>query len=36
MPAIVAMIQIAIFLVHFTEEPILFSISKGNDASAVI
>jgi len=36
MPAIVAMVQIAIFIVHFTEEPILFSIAKGNYASAAI
>ena len=34
MPAVISMIQIAAFLVHFTEEPIAFSIGKGDDASA--
>jgi len=35
MPAILAMIQISLFTMHWTEEPILFSILKGNDASAM-
>lgn len=34
MPAVISMIQIAAFLVHFTEEPIAFSIGKGDDESA--
>ena len=34
MPAVIAMIQIAFLLVHFTEEPIAFSIGKGDDESA--
>jgi hypothetical protein len=33
-PAVISMIQIAAFLVHFTEEPIAFSIGKGDDAAA--
>ena len=36
MPAIISMVQIAVFLVHFTEEPLLYSIGKGNGASAAI
>lgn len=35
MPAIIAMVQLALFLVHFTEDPIVFSIAKGNEASAM-
>jgi len=35
-PAIISMVQIAVFLVHFTEEPLLFSIGKGDDVQAAL
>jgi len=35
-PAIISLVQMAVFLVHFTEEPILFSIRKGDDIQAAL